>query len=767
MSKIGEYNSLYGFIDNNQSMVICASTAIVGSTTFGPYGVAIGLGSCLLDELLLRNNLIKERYISTGFIGFISGYTIYPSFITGSLGITGSLALGFFNLYEYASEIFYPVLDSTLGTSRFGIKGSAFGMLLGVTDQVLINLTFYDKHYLSYSLLGNFFVNKLLGNSLLTNSVGIALGLVLANYENNSQYSSHIVENLNIVYTSVIKSEKINQYITQSIITILSLDIAVHGATIKILQYQQGITYQFEHMDVNQLGALHNFNTVTLKFLVFLVPFATLELMSTFVCDYFSTKLYIEIDNELKDILFSEEIALSLSHDQSNKVLIDNLKEDAKIITYDGIKLFNSVISRSIKGLYGSAVLLANSADILVYSVIYNQINQYVSNLLITQNSNLEIAIKIKESQVSTMLKHDMHNINIITSRKGIEYSREKIGCVYNDLRVLEFDKAQLSNVIDMWNNFISMTDFIYNYYLTGYKINVGAVNFNDRIKIHYASWQVSSLLSWKQKNAQGLEKISMSVERIKNYLDKIDEINTTHTADIIERKVNRNDDSLVLCNLKIKIADRTLIYVDFLKFEFGARYLIVGDSGSGKSSLISKIMGIKNNCIGGQGIIYYPENSDFEFISQQDYFPLNSTLKEIIFYPKNIEDNKMSQVIKLVEDMNLGQYDLDKIENWYTTLSGGEKKKIMLISAIIKNPNILILDEVFNGLDLKSISVLQTAIKDNLLQSIIISIEHNVKEAEKYEFYDHVLKIVNETLISGEDNTYKYQGLEEFGCII
>ena len=80
----------------------------------------------------------------------------------------------------------------------------------------------------------------------------------------------------------------------------------------------------------------------------------------------------------------------------------------------------------------------------------------------------------------------------------------------------------------------------------------------------------------------------------------------------------------------------------------------------------------------------------------------------------------------------------------------GGQKKKIIIVSAIIKHPGILILDEAFNGLDSKSAREIQDLVKLNFAKSLVISIDHNTDN------HDNLLQISNQRLTfinSVEDN--------------
>ena len=131
--------------------------------------------------------------------------------------------------------------------------------------------------------------------------------------------------------------------------------------------------------------------------------------------------------------------------------------------------------------------------------------------------------------------------------------------------------------------------------------------------------------------------------------------------------------------------------------------------------------------------------------------------MEEIIFYPGDVNQEKIWLVQQLLVRVDLTQYKLDQTEDWYSVLSGGQKQKIRIISAIMQEPNVLILDEVFNGLDKKAIELMQAIIIEILPDILVISIDHSAVENNNTGFYTNSLRIIEGELIEF-DNKLKYQ---------
>ncbi len=77
------------------------------------------------------------------------------------------------------------------------------------------------------------------------------------------------------------------------------------------------------------------------------------------------------------------------------------------------------------------------------------------------------------------------------------------------------------------------------------------------------------------------------------------------------------------------------------------------------------------------------------------------------------------------------------------------EPKKITIILAIIKKPDILILDEIFNGLDKGSVIKIQRMLKKYLPNTLILVVDHHAQNNNYNNFYEEELHFYSGEIIA------------------
>lgn len=140
--------------------------------------------------------------------------------------------------------------------------------------------------------------------------------------------------------------------------------------------------------------------------------------------------------------------------------------------------------------------------------------------------------------------------------------------------------------------------------------------------------------------------------------------------------------------------------------FKKGERVGIIGKNGAGKSTFVNILQGLEE---ADSGKINIGDTIVFGYYSQQGLV-LKQDMR-VIEYVKSIAESfplAKGGSLSASQFLELFLFTPDQQYSYISHLSGGEKRRLQLLTILFKNPNFLILDEPTNDLDLPTLSVLE-----------------------------------------------------------
>ncbi|KAF6206403.1 hypothetical protein GE061_017636 [Apolygus lucorum] len=145
---------------------------------------------------------------------------------------------------------------------------------------------------------------------------------------------------------------------------------------------------------------------------------------------------------------------------------------------------------------------------------------------------------------------------------------------------------------------------------------------------------------------------------------------------------------------------DKPFLSIDYLDIPRGQLTAVIGRVGSGKSSLLSALLG-EMKCTGG--LIKWEKGATFAYVSQQPWI-LNASLRENVLMGLSYKAKRFSRVIAataLQPDIDiLPNKDLTEIGERGVNLSGGQRQRIAIARALYSRANVLLLDDPLAALD-------------------------------------------------------------------
>ncbi|HKP31165.1 MAG TPA: ABC-F family ATP-binding cassette domain-containing protein [Chitinophagaceae bacterium] len=245
---------------------------------------------------------------------------------------------------------------------------------------------------------------------------------------------------------------------------------------------------------------------------------------------------------------------------------------------------------------------------------------------------------------------------------------------------------------------------------------------------------------NYVEKKAARIESESASIEKAKNtyrkeleWIRKQPKARTTKSksridafADVETRAKKKIEDAQLQLQMKMnrlggKIVEMKKVYKKFddkiiLKgfdytFKKGERVGVIGKNGTGKTTFLNILQGLQS---ADSGKINIGDTVVFGNYSQQGL-----QVKEdvrVIEFVKNIAESfplAAGGSLSAAQFLNLFLFPPEQQYTYISKLSGGEKRRLHLLSILFRNPNFLILDEPTNDLDLPTLGVLENFLSE------------------------------------------------------
>lgn len=207
---------------------------------------------------------------------------------------------------------------------------------------------------------------------------------------------------------------------------------------------------------------------------------------------------------------------------------------------------------------------------------------------------------------------------------------------------------------------------------------------------------------------------------------------------------------------------DREILSGVNMKFERGGKYLVIGKSGSGKSTVLKLLCKFYDDYSGtitfdGKSYADMNENSINAVIAycQQNGYLFNRSLRDNIDFAFSGDKEKLERVINTVclnDFVSTLKDGLDTvIDEEVNQVSGGEKLRINLARSLFRDSEILLLDEVTSALDKKTSEIVERNILS--IDKTLINVCHKFNDDTLPE-YDRIYIIENGKIV--EEGSFK-----------
>lgn len=460
---------------------------------------------------------------------------------------------------------------------------------------------------------------------------------------------------------------------------------------------------------------------------------------------------------KVREEVFVQDIGINIKDTLSNALInsdIENYKEnsagiyqswlnnDIQIIQNKGIRNIFSIIY-SVSGMVFSLVALITYHWLIsLITIVGTLLIIYLPKLFNNKLHNMgEVVTKENERYVSS-LEETIHGYDTYFSLNKLSMIPKRINRSSKELKLAFVKQSKLESNFYMVNFGLNVFFQVLLVFVTGYLV----------IKDNLAIGSVAAVGIFANLVFDGMSQIGYKLSFIKSVNPiflKFDKFISNFKNSYPETTLPSQSALFNINNLCFNFDDKQ-IFKDFnLTIHRGHKYLIHGDSGTGKSTLFKIITGQLKNYTGlveynGVDIKTIPVKQIFDdlILIQQEPFIFSGTVKDNIVIDDIVDDSEVGKYLEKVRITNYTEFLNKEVGSQGKNLSGGQKQRIAIARALYSNKNILLIDEGTSALDKESAEHLESMLLNNKDLTILM-ISHNVSD-NIYKLFDYSIKITN-----------------------
>jgi len=453
------------------------------------------------------------------------------------------------------------------------------------------------------------------------------------------------------------------------------------------------------------------------------------------------------IEYDLKNEIYAQYQRLSFNFYKKNATgdLMNRISEDvSKVRMYLGPGIMYTI---NIFFLFTLILIkmISRNAELTLYVLlplpIMSVLIYFVSRVLNKKSEK----VQYQQSFLSTIVQESFAGIRVVKSHvkeKTIEdkFEAEAEGFKQRSMSLAKTNAFFMPTII-----LLIGVSTILTIYIGGLQTNNGEIDPGEIAEfifyVNMLTWPFASV-GWVTSIVQHA---AASQKRINEFLNVEPEVTSENGA------IVRLKESMVFKDIHMIYENSGVQALEGVNFSLkkGETLGIIGKTGSGKSSLAYLIMRLLDPTK-GEILIDGNRLSDIDLTTwretigyvPQEHFLFSDSIKNNIIFGANTTDVSDEVVFEAARNAGIHDTIMGFPEKYDTllgergiNLSGGQKQRLSIARALIKNPEVLVLDDCLSAVDNETEEYILKSIKDDLNEKTAIIISHrisSIKYADK-----------------------------------
>ncbi|MBF4492709.1 ABC transporter ATP-binding protein [Flavobacterium sp. JLP] len=468
-----------------------------------------------------------------------------------------------------------------------------------------------------------------------------------------------------------------------------------------------------------------------------------LKNVADYMAMFFINFLRNGILRDMRNAMYKKtlELPLAFYSEKRKGDVISRISADVNEVQTSFLAILELIVKEPLTIIFTIATMFAISAKLTLFVFIFIPISGYLISLIGKQLKKQSSKAQQEQGLFLSTIEETIGGLKVVKGYNSENYFNNVFKNSTERFFKLSNSIGNRQNLASPASEFMGITVIAILLWYGGQMVlidkTLAGASFIAYMGLAYNILTPAKAIS---KASYGVKRGNAAAERVLEILEQENTITSKENA--IEKTTF--DNNITVQNINFKYEDETVLKDFSLEIKKGQTVALVGQSGSGKSTianLLTRFYDVNDGTISIDGINIKDMNlqslRSLMGLVTQDSILFNDTIKANIALGKLdatddeiIDALKIANAFEFVKELPLGIYT--NIGDSGNKLSGGQKQRLSIARAVLKNPPIMILDEATSALDTESEKFVQVALENMMQNRTSIVIAHRLSTIQK-----------------------------------
>lgn len=471
---------------------------------------------------------------------------------------------------------------------------------------------------------------------------------------------------------------------------------------------------------------------------VLILSFVILKNIFLYLSIYILTPIRNLIVNDMRTAMYKKilELPIGYFNDQKKGDIMSRLTNDLSDVETSSVNLLESLFREPVTIILFLAYMVVLSPQLTLFLILLLPIAGWIIGRIGRSLKKQSTALQEKLGAILSTIEETLSGIRVIKAFNAEKKQFKKFEDENYELLVIKNRAIRKRDSASPVSEVLGVTAIVCVLWYGGRLVlNNTFLDPGDFLAYILIFSQVIQPLKNLSSASYNIRKGAASVDRIEHLIHE--DVSIKEIANPVQLKSFGS--TIEFKNVSFSYQDKIILDNINLKIEKGKTVALVGSSGAGKSTLVDLVPRF-HDVVKGELLIDGIDIRNYSLTSLRSQMGI--VTQEPILFNDTIANNislgmdnaTEDQIMNAAKIANAHQFILQKESGYNTSigergnkLSGGEKQRVTIARAVLKNPPILILDEATSSLDTESEKLVQDAINNLMTNRTSIVIAHRL----------------------------------------